>query len=379
MTISLFNRLLKGKTKREAAGRPYIPHDIILSILLRLPVKSIIRFKAVHSSWLSLISSPEFSFRHLHHERACFHKHGVIQIRNRHTAYPCLSLRSSFDTAAEDVDRDHDLVDIQNPFGEVYHSTYIRAEVLGSCNGLLLVCLIHRDRRSREFLLWNPSTREHEKISCNYYSPLTNIVGLGYDEFNDNYKIVDVSFKRPGEAVINVYNLKERCWEIKNYDFPYKVYYYQPGTTLANGIPHWLVLRRVNYASVVLLSFDVVEEKFKEVPLPAAIKASTYISTLYGYLCMGDADSREIWMVWIMREYGVGKSWIKLNISFPEPPEMPFLYRLIPHEFINKDRVVMSIDWMTLVIYSPSRKEYKNVLISDQEFSVATYAESCIS
>ncbi|KAK4279360.1 hypothetical protein QN277_011154 [Acacia crassicarpa] len=42
--------------------------DLLIEILIRVPAKSLIRFKCVSKRWLSIISHPEFCPRHaLHH------------------------------------------------------------------------------------------------------------------------------------------------------------------------------------------------------------------------------------------------------------------------------------------------------------------------
>lgn len=44
---------------------PTFSHDLIVEILLRLPIKSLLRFKCVCKSWLSFISDPHFVKSHL--------------------------------------------------------------------------------------------------------------------------------------------------------------------------------------------------------------------------------------------------------------------------------------------------------------------------
>ncbi|RXH90692.1 hypothetical protein DVH24_035456 [Malus domestica] len=45
--------------------RKHIPEEILFEILVRLPVKSLLRFRCVCKSWNTLISSPDFRNAHL--------------------------------------------------------------------------------------------------------------------------------------------------------------------------------------------------------------------------------------------------------------------------------------------------------------------------
>ncbi|KAK4487388.1 hypothetical protein RD792_005988 [Penstemon davidsonii] len=48
--------------------RSSLPEDLIIEILLRLPVKSLLRFRTVCKQWHVIIKSSSFIRRHAHHE-----------------------------------------------------------------------------------------------------------------------------------------------------------------------------------------------------------------------------------------------------------------------------------------------------------------------
>ena len=59
-----------GETRRQKMVFLFLPQEIIIEILLRLPVKSLPSFKFVCKSWLSLISNPHFAKWHFERNAA---------------------------------------------------------------------------------------------------------------------------------------------------------------------------------------------------------------------------------------------------------------------------------------------------------------------
>lgn len=52
-----------GSAEANPAMSDHIPEEIIYQILLKLPVKSVVKFSAVCKSWKSMIESPIFAQR----------------------------------------------------------------------------------------------------------------------------------------------------------------------------------------------------------------------------------------------------------------------------------------------------------------------------
>ncbi|KAF9610917.1 hypothetical protein IFM89_025727 [Coptis chinensis] len=58
--------MVKGKILKLTTPNPYIPHDILFfGLLVRVPVKSLLRFKCVSKLWYAIIGEPDFIEAHL--------------------------------------------------------------------------------------------------------------------------------------------------------------------------------------------------------------------------------------------------------------------------------------------------------------------------
>ncbi|XP_050205685.1 F-box/kelch-repeat protein At3g06240-like [Mercurialis annua] len=379
MIISLLYKLFKPKEQKQnsSTSTPHIPHGILLNILSRVPAPSLLRFKPVNRAWYSLISSEELRRRHLqHHVKRLDQTYGTIQVGHTHTLYPSLSLRIMSNIHIDD----HQLVEIQRIYGEVSYGYYLRPQLLGSCNGLLLISL---SPYLSSFILWNPTIREHRIID----RQITNrsdmcMAGLGYNSLNDDYKIVVAEFSnlQNNSIQVQIYNLKESSWKtIKCDNFPYKfISFTTPAASLVNGIPHWHV-KRINNGQGVVISFDLAEEKFEEIDLPENILDFTCMSALDGCLCIG--IRKYFWhpiYVWKMRDYGIKKSWFKLKFSLHT--EIGGENYLMPLGFLQKDLVVANFDRVIIAIFNVITQQNKFIMGSGHRpyFTVAAFIETFV-
>ncbi|KAG8388460.1 hypothetical protein BUALT_Bualt02G0128100 [Buddleja alternifolia] len=204
---------------------PTVPEEIIIEILLRLPVKSLLKFKCVSKSWFVLISSYEFAKSHLKlstkndiyaHDRLVFVLGSKLLPMD---IYTC-SLQSVFECSASNgyvcPVTDANLPVHRVSFDYPYEANdWIWLE--GSCNGLVCVSL-----SVSTLILWNPATRKLKALpdsgidlSSDYYG-LT--YGFGFDELHDDYKVVEFfRFDRHMSEIeiqVKVYSLRTNSWKI---------------------------------------------------------------------------------------------------------------------------------------------------------------------
>lgn len=123
-----------------------IPEDVLMEIMIRLPVKSLLRFKCVCKNWYDIIQNPKFTCSHLHFQK--LQNKGLIFLQhfNYDTRQDCYSLLPD-ETLASDAY--HDL-DFLSPYSAVI------ADPVNS-----LFCLFNLEDR---FIIWNPAIREFRTL-----------------------------------------------------------------------------------------------------------------------------------------------------------------------------------------------------------------------
>ncbi|MFQ6637743.1 hypothetical protein Gotur_013744 [Gossypium turneri] len=228
--------------------------DILINVLIRLPGKSLMRFRNVSKHWLSLISSPYFS--------RCLNQIPIspsaiflrMQPSLNKLKYHFLSLDRN--PVREPSVRSFTFVD--DPAG---------IRILQSCNGLLLCCSNNRlGEYNRNYYIYNPTTHQYTtlpKPDNRTQSPNTIFgVILAFDPLKSaHYKVI---FVRSSETSPHLYQLEIYSSETHQWSFSSeisKVNNFSQGVYCCGGI-HW----RNN--SGPFLRFDVHQERFQEIPMP---------------------------------------------------------------------------------------------------------------
>ncbi|KAL3506364.1 hypothetical protein ACH5RR_031746 [Cinchona calisaya] len=136
------------------------------------------------------------------------------------------------------------------------------------------------------------------------------VYGYGYDEFNDDYKVVGIYpvYYRNGrwDILVQVYSLRRNSWRrIGNFTrgVPSDQWGY-----FSNGNLHWIVDREK------IVSFDMAKETFGGVELPKFEEETSdwSLEVVSGTLALYQYFQRYRVDVWIMKEYGVGDSWTRV-------------------------------------------------------------------
>ncbi|KAK2984430.1 hypothetical protein RJ640_014836 [Escallonia rubra] len=291
-----------------------LPEDIIDDILTRLPASSLGRFRCVSKQWRARISHPQFVKTHLSrsNKRArvlVFMFLGDIDLDGR-------LYTLDFDSKS----RHNNRVGIAK---ELNLQAHVPLHVQGSCNGLVLIAV----GGEWSLLLFNPTTQESKKLLV---PPLTGNArdinyGLGYASGTDDYKVVRLmllktTVVRNGSNVrLDIYDTKGSRWR-RLENLGSHSYYYVAGRNgiFVSGSLHWLAGRKgLGECYMTIVAFDLVEEKFREMPVPSDCVTESIGSELVvldGCLSL-KCRSEDVNNVWVMKEYGATGSWTRFTTS----------------------------------------------------------------
>lgn len=272
--------------------------DLIRDILLRLPTKSLLRFKTVSKSWRSSITDP------------CFlNKSPKLIINYGYAALFSLDPSSSGNLEEKlsfppEIEQD---IKTSNPI------------LVGSCNGLLLL----RSLCDTRMWMLNVSTREFHtihipKISSSQTQSTMFIkqrcYGFGYDSVNDDYKVIKVSSydvnRNHSIPSTSVYSLRNNAWRTnrarKGLALPIAA-----SGVFVGGKLHWIAKGKR-----CILAFDVCSDDFSFHEIAALPKVEDVysrfgvLSELDGCLSVTELSSNESGSatVWVLKEFG----WVRV-------------------------------------------------------------------
>ncbi|XP_050372341.1 F-box/kelch-repeat protein At3g23880-like [Argentina anserina] len=387
-----------------------LPCEIIEEILLQLPVKSLLRFKCVSKSWLNLISDHKFIKSHLHQSTKQHPHHDEISdthlmlsstslIHSLHLQLSNTTVSANSQEEEEEAPAATDAVELESIVEYPVTSTLRRPaakdiKIVGSCNGLLCLVL-----DSQHMIIYNPSTRLVREVP----NPEETVVGkdyfygFGYDSRNDDCKIVRAtSSSREGNFVtqFDIFTLRTNAWRTKTKTLPF---YFMSSVvgTLLNGALHWAVRRGINITpadgdghdprTFGIVSFDLTEETYKEVPLPCdGDKQFAYygLGVLGGRLSMLHSPHGSGYQVWVMKEYGVKASW-SVYTTIPQKMEDSKEYIGLMSLLCvlkNGEILMMLHNHKKAVLYNPGQRKFRTIFNGEIGSSqLALYLESLVS
>ncbi|KAH6826256.1 hypothetical protein C2S53_001693 [Perilla frutescens var. hirtella] len=356
----------------------YLPSEIIVNILSRLPIRSIIRCKHVCKSWLDLLVTPEFVRSHISKSVPGL----VVFVRNPQIKpYKFVEFVDELDPNF-DEHRWNAVFNFNLPFHVPVHS---------EANGLLFLW-------EPDFLIiCNPITRDYITFPfpLDNSSVLLESYGFGVSRISGQYKVVGMFFKKeidtPQQAEVSrseclVYSVGTGSWRriasaaLLDYEFKYDT-----GAFL-NGNLHWLAhARDLNGYSERISCFVLETELFSTCSPPPRDDPRGFrnLSVLGGCLCLCDNLGCEFpseydIAIWLMKEYGDEKSWTKEYVIC-KMFHADFLVFLCPIKVFEDGDILMEIGIQRLVYYSNKTETIREVDVSGSDCTAISYTPSFVS
>ncbi|KAL2240452.1 UNVERIFIED_CONTAM: F-box/kelch-repeat protein [Sesamum indicum] len=347
----------------------HLPEAVILHILLRLPTKSITRFKRISKNWAALIGSSYFIKKHFNHED---NKAKLLVYHYRPDLQQCIFTLYQDPTYSRYEMPDH----LQ------FHNI---VSVIGPVNSIFCVVDEHVGGMS----LWNPTIREFRPIPAagpdclNKYCAYMNVYGLGFDPSSDDYKVVWIrKFMDPTastSSLISLYSLRADSWRhFRDTDFGIVVQNMSESkcNTYVNGVYYWLADDvRFRY---YILGFDMRTEAFVEMDVPACI-TSLYVNlSLYSgdiaILSLDVQDEGKSIDLWVRKGEGY---WVKQMAIGP----FSFWDFSWPFGLWENGELVMETSSSDLVLLNPNTHQLWNLHIQSEygHTRMYSYKESLVS
>ncbi|CAO2825002.1 unnamed protein product [Amaranthus hypochondriacus] len=304
-TKSCFPQLLKERTKKEREKSmliatkkavEYLPDNLVIEVLSWLPVKALLRFKAVNKSWYAMISSPHFVSKHLQNYyknnddwRGCLLVHHYVSQGE-------LDLVELFVDKTTGVSLANEEMDCMPLKG---------SSICGPCDGIYY---LYNDIYCHHRALWNPALNEIRYLPELIYKPdlppqLTytsyEVYGFGSGVMTGDFKVVVIKGYRANVPLsVFVYSLSMNSWKYcgdlaKRYNLEDNGCY-----VYVSGCCYWL--GSCNYTLEVIVSFNMSNDAFKEIHIPDYAKPSSMCLAIYNdslaFLSLHDDNKNlEIW------------------------------------------------------------------------------------
>ncbi|OVA19256.1 F-box domain [Macleaya cordata] len=272
-------------------------NDLLRQILWCLPVKSLLVFKSVSKTWLSLISDPYFIHNH------CLRNHPSIPgLFLQKTSYV---IKPEFEFMFLDGNINGGV-----PFKALnFMNNPAGIKIQQSCNGLLCCSSFKSSRSNRSYYIYNPSTKHYTILPQSQFRENGRVrsVSLAFDPLKSpHYEAICIWRYDTDNYQIEIYSSKTASWRLSGDPFPAPNddSFFKSGV-FWNGSLHWISLRdsdSIGLSEYSLYYFDIGRELLKRMPVPPIPNYEWEMRSI-GYFgeCRGHLHLIEIYDSWTTR------------------------------------------------------------------------------
>ncbi|GKV15003.1 hypothetical protein SLEP1_g25804 [Rubroshorea leprosula] len=313
----------KGIQKKKATppaedllvkGMDLLPSEVTIDILSRLPITSLTLFKLTSSSGGALVADqrlPALFLNRIIDSDPCLIMINPDSSASRQLYFVDSDGRGGYINTARKI----------NPL-----KTVCGFDLVGCCHGLLCISIpkYYHSTQVHVLQICNPFVTVSNSIELpvpNRFVNQREIFGFGFHPRSREFKVIRIVFyelimtgRRETVTVhkseVQVLTVGTTEWRKKGaspYNFELK-----PPEALVEGSLHWAVPNFNNHHRVI--SFELAEEVFKEIPLPDFIEdyySGYHLSELNGCLTVAGFSQGGRLDIWVMKEYNVKESWKK--------------------------------------------------------------------
>ncbi|KAL7252407.1 hypothetical protein ACSBR1_007069 [Camellia fascicularis] len=348
-------RIDRGEERHGRINKAFIlqlPCHVVIEILCKLPMKALGKCRCVCKAWRDLFLDPHFTESHFSRAHTCL----LVQSKSSRYADSRTLCLIEFGVLRIDA-----VMNIRQP-----NLPKFGIGLVNSCNGL--VCM----QKNGRLYLSNPTMGgEHltlpvatEDLSIPF------VCGFGCSQKGNQYKVVQIfnQLSFHDKWVAKICTVSSGTWRCLG-DVPHPFRYRLVGIYL-NGFLHWLL--DYPQSSELIYAFDLESEKFQPVPPPPTF--SIYpggnicwlnLGVMEGQLCIScfkvDIVCPDI-DIWVMKDYGVGKSWTR-DLVIKHPREGwwdPYGFQLIK---VLKNGGVLLLYYFSPFVYNPVTETFRKAQI----------------
>ncbi|KAL3650086.1 hypothetical protein CASFOL_006489 [Castilleja foliolosa] len=244
--------------------------DLLTEIFLRLPMKSLCRFKLVSKNWDSIISDPGFSLLRNPNPNPAV---GLILSVSKGPYAKVLSFDKSTNPQIRTL-----LDNFPNPFP---------CQILSSCNGLLLISSTKGTYNCgypvRHYLICNPTTSKYFRLPESVGWLDCYRTDLAFDPSRSpHYKVVctrellrnKMEYQYQSQYQLEVYSSETGCW--RNFGRPLSGHVNFSSGVYWNGAIHWISNYLSRKSLYIKLDDDDDDETLYVMPTPPRTGPSNY-------------------------------------------------------------------------------------------------------
>lgn len=245
------------------------PLDLILEILLKLPAKSVVRFRSVAKLWSSTTTDPYFT--NSFETKSSTRPNLLMFFRKRDKLFVFTFPQNH--CSSQHVD--------------CYHMTYPKYccfSFTESVHGL--ICF----RKATKPIIWNPSLRQFLTLSKPEKSWKGITIFLGYDPIERKHKVLCMPRNKTcDECRVLTLGSTQESWRKIKTNHKHRSFYCTHGRCI-NGVIYYPAYNDQPNV-IIIMSFDVRSEKFNMIELPLMDTIGVMLIPYQGRLACFDKNN----------------------------------------------------------------------------------------